>query len=267
MSTSPFAARVRFILVGPAHPGNIGASARAIKTMGFRDLRVVSPWVSTYREDPEAIAYATSSVDVLQASRSHDTLMQALEGVRFAWAMSGYDREFGPAIEPVREVSTKALSLLEHQDGDIAFVFGCERSGLSNEDFMLCQGGAAIAADPESSSLNLSQAVQIMAYEMHMAMMQTGSAKNGFYDWQHRFEQEPLAQSQAIEGFLEHFEKAAVACGALDPDKPRRFMPRVRRLFSRTQLTEPEVDLLRGFCAAVIRPKAERAGTKKLRQK
>lgn len=264
MSTSPFANRVRFILVGPAHPGNIGASARAIKTMGFRDLRVVAPWVPTYRDDPEAIAFATSSVDVLQASQCHDSLIEALQGVRFAWAMSGYDREFGPAIEPVRQVSEKALSLMQQQqDGDIAFVFGCERSGLSNEDFMLCQGGAAIAADPESPSLNLSQAVQIMAYEMHMTMMATGSAKNGFYDWQHRFADEPLAQAEAVEGFLEHFEAAAVSCGALDPAKPRRFMPRVRRLFSRTQLTAPEVDLLRGFCAAVIRPKHERAGLKK----
>ena len=93
MSTSPLAQHVRFILVEPAHPGNIGSAARAIKTMGFRDLRVVKPWVESYRTDDEAIAYATSSVDVLQASQCHDSLLEALEGVQFAWAMSGYDRE------------------------------------------------------------------------------------------------------------------------------------------------------------------------------
>ena len=105
MATHPLASRVRFILVEPAHPGNIGSAARAIKTMGFRDLRVVKPWVETYRTDEEAVAYATSSVDVLEASQMHDSLLDALEGVSFAWAMSGYDREFGTAIEPVRDVS------------------------------------------------------------------------------------------------------------------------------------------------------------------
>ena len=93
MSTSPLAQNVSFILVEPAHPGNIGSAARAIKTMGFRDLRVVSPWETDYRRHPEAIAYSTSSVDVLQSSRSYNSLLEALEGVQFAWAMSGYDRE------------------------------------------------------------------------------------------------------------------------------------------------------------------------------
>lgn len=261
MATHPLANRVRFILVEPAHPGNIGSAARAIKTMGFRDLRVVKPWVETYRNDEEAIAYATSSVDVLEESRLHHSLLEALEGVSFAWAMSGYDREFGPAIEPVREVGVKARALLEQSEGDIAFVFGCERSGLSNEDFMMCQGCAAIPADPESSSLNLSQAVQIMAYEMHMAMID--AAKDGLYDWQSRFDGEPLAGAVATEAFLKHFEEAMIACGVLDPAKPKRFMPRMRRLFSRTQLTTPEIDLLRGVCSAILKPKHQRIGQKK----
>ncbi len=262
MATHPLARRVRFVLVEPAHPGNIGSAARAIKTMGFRDLRVVKPWVETYRTDEEAIAYATSSVDVLQESRMHDSLLEALEGVSFAWAMSGYDREFGPAIESVRTVGVKARALLEQSEGDIAFVFGCERSGLSNEDFMTCQGCAAIPADPESNSLNLSQAVQIMAYEMHMAMLGEVS-EAGLYDWQSRFDGEPLAGTVATEAFLAHFEKAMIACGVLDPAKPKRFMPRMRRLFSRTQLTTPEIDLLRGVCSAILQPKSQRVGQKK----
>ena len=101
MSTSALTAQVCFILVEPSHPGNIGSAARAIKTMGFRDLRVVNPREGNYREHAEAIAYATSSADVLAASRSYASLLEALEDVSFAWAMSGYDREFGPAIEPV----------------------------------------------------------------------------------------------------------------------------------------------------------------------
>ena len=262
MSTSVLAQHVSFILVEPAHPGNIGSAARAIKTMGFRDLRVVSPWESDYRDHPEAIAYATSSVDVLAASRSYPSLIEALEGVNFAWAMSGYDREFGPAIEPVRVVAQKAEQFIKEGQGNIAFVFGCGRTGLSNEQMALCQGCAAIPADPECTSLNLSQAVQIMAYEMHMAMMDQTKMHDGLYDWQERFAGEKLAGPQAVEGFLNHFEQAMIHCGVLDPKEPKLFMPRVRRLFSRTLLTQPEVDLLRGVCSQIISPKNERAGRK-----
>ena len=262
MSTSPLAQHVCFILVEPAHPGNIGSAARAIKTMGFRDLRVVSPWEENYRTHPEAIAYSTSSIDVLQASRSYGSLIEALEGVNFAWAMSGYDREFGPVIEPVRSVAKKATDFVQENQGNIAFVFGCERTGLSNEQMALCQGCAAIPADPDCTSLNLSQAVQIMAYEMHMAMMDQTKTHDGLYQWQERFAGEKLAGPQAVEGFLQHFEKAMIHCGVLDPEEPKLFMPRVRRLFSRTLLTQPEVDLLRGICSQIISPKNERAGKK-----
>lgn len=262
MSTSSLAQHVCFILVEPAHPGNIGSAARAIKTMGFRDLRVVSPWEADYRTHPEAIAYSTSSIDVLEASRSYDSLIEALEGVDFAWAMSGYDREFGPAIEPVRTVAQKATDFIASGQGKIAFVFGCERTGLSNEQMAMCQGCAAIPADPDCTSLNLSQAVQIMAYEMHMAMVDESKTHGGLYDWQARFAGEKLAGPQAVEGFLKHFEEAMIHCGVLNPQEPKLFMPRVRRLFSRTQLTQPEVDLLRGVCSQIISPKKERAGKK-----
>lgn len=262
MSTSALTQHVSFILVEPAHPGNIGSAARAIKTMGFRDLRVVSPWESDYRHHPEAIAYSTSSVDVLQSSRCYNSLLEALEGVQFAWAMSGYDREFGPVIEPVRTVAQKAKGLLEAGDNHIAFVFGCERTGLSNEQMAMCQGCAAIPADPDCTSLNLSQAVQIMAYELHMAMLDNCLTHGGLYDWQERFAGETLAGPQAVEGLLRHFEQAMIHCGALDPQEPKLFMPRIRRLFSRTQLTRPEVDLLRGVCSQIISPKNARAGSK-----
>ena len=258
MSVSPLAGRIRFVLVEPAHPGNIGATARAMKTMGLRDLRVVKPWVKDYRDDPEAIAFATSSVDVLRASRTHDSLMQALEGVKFAWAMTGYDREFGAPIEPVRQVALKARDYLKQEAGDLAFVFGCERTGLSNEDLERCQGCAAIPADPDCTSLNLSQSAQVMAYELHMALKD----HKGLYDWQQRFNGEPLAGPVTVQGFLDHFEEAMIACGILDPEEPKLFMHRLHRLFSRTQLTQPEVDLLRGVCSQLIRPKKDRAGTK-----
>lgn len=153
MSQPSWSDRIRFVLCEPGHPGNIGSAARAIKTMGFHDLRVVNPREANYRTHEEAVAYATSSVDVLEASRSYTSLTEALEGVTYAWALTGYDREFGPALTPLREASVASRNWLEQEEGDIAFVFGTERSGLTNEEVMLCQGCIAIPCNPESPSL------------------------------------------------------------------------------------------------------------------
>ena len=147
-------------------------------------------------------------------------------------------------------------------EGDIAFVFGTERSGMTNEEVMLCQGCAAIAADPASPSLNLAQAVQITAYEMHMALMAAEGHEGELYDWQSRFEHEQPASVEAVEGFFRHWEEAMTACGVHDPANPKFLMPITRRLFGRSGLTQTEIDLLRGICAAIIRPKRERKGSK-----
>ena len=258
-------AKVRFVLCEPGHPGNIGMAARAIKTMGFRDLRVVNPREPDYKTDEEAVAFATSSVDVLESAVTCSSLSEALEGVGFAWALTGYDREFGPKLEPLRPAARKSADFIEGGFGEIAFVFGTERTGLSNEEILECQGCAAILADPESPSLNLSQAVQLTAYEMQMALLEKLGRDETFYDWQERFSGEEPATHEMIEGFFGHFEEAAVSCGALDPERPKNFMPIVRRLFGRSGLTRSEVDLLRGVCASVILPKSERAGMKKPR--
>lgn len=261
--TPALSGRVRFILCEPAHPGNIGSAARAVKTMGFLDLRVVAPWERGYRTHPEAVAYATSSVDVLQNSRMHETLAEALEGVTFAWAMTGYDREYGPKLSPMREAAGKAAAWLDQMEGDLAFVFGTERSGMTNEEIMLCQGCAAIPADPASPSLNLSQAVQIAAYEMQMALLAAEGRTSELYDWQGRFAGDEPASSEAIEGFYGHWEQAMAACGYHNPKNPRHLMDMTRRIFSRSGLSKNELALLRGICAAIIEPKRERIGRKK----
>ena len=118
MLPSELGRRVRFVLCEPAHPGNIGAAARAIKTMGFRDLRVVAPRERNFRTHEEALAYATSSADVLESARMHETLAEALEGVTFAWALTGYDREFGPPMSPLREAAAKSDAWLRQMAGD-----------------------------------------------------------------------------------------------------------------------------------------------------
>lgn len=259
----PQSARISFVLVRPSHPGNIGAAARAIKTMGFTDLRVVAPVDADYRKHLDAIAFSTSSVDVLQSSRDYPTLEAALTDVALPFAMTGYSRRFGPQLETMRQSADRAAVWADENTGPgIAFVFGCERSGLTNEEVGLCRFATAIPANPLSQSLNLAQAVQIAAYEMHMALLARAHAA-GLYCWQERFEKDPAASAAAIEGLMRHWEQAMIACGAHKPEEPKNLMQMSRSIFSRALLTQSEVDLLRGICAAIICPRHLRAGRKK----
>src|SRR5512139_2721186 len=250
--------QVRFVLVAPTHPGNIGASARAIKTMGFSRLVVVQPRHADYREHPEAVALATGAADVLAASASFATLTGALAGVRTAIAMTGYDRQFGPPLADLRACAEEAATRASQAGEEIAF--GTERSGLENEDVERCQLSCAIPANPAFSSLNLAQAVQVAAYECQLALRGTPGVRDG----QRRFGPEEVAAPiEALEGFYAHFEQALIAVGALDPDEPKRLMQRLRRLFNRARPTQTEIDVLRGVTAAIIESRADRAGRKR----
>jgi tRNA/rRNA methyltransferase len=252
--------RVRFVLVAPSHAGNIGAAARAIKTMGFRRLVVVQPRDPDYRDHPDAVALATGAADVLAASDTCSELVDALAGVHTAFAMTGYDRQFGPPLLDLRTCAGTAADRLADPEGQVAFVFGTERSGLANEDVERCQVCCAIPADPSFASLNLAQAVQVAAYECQLAMRGTGA----IHAAQRRFGPgEAPASVEAIEGFYAHFEQAMVAVGALDPDEPKRLMQRLRRLFNRAHLTQTEIDVLRGVTAAIIESRSDRAGRKR----
>lgn len=253
--------RVRFVLVEPTLAANIGAAARAIKTMGFARLAVVSPKDADYRNHPDAVALATGAADVLIASACTDELLAALAGVRLAVAMTGYDREFGSPLRDLRSAATEAAAqLATFPEGDLAFVFGTERSGLANADVLLCQWCAAIPADPQFASLNLAQSVQVTAYECQLALRGTAAIHPG----QLRFDDDELpAGVEALEKLNEHFEQAATAVGFHDPDEPKTLMIRVRRLLNRARPTQTEVDLLRGVLAAVIESRADRAGRKR----
>lgn len=252
--------RVRFVLVEPTLAANIGAAARAIKTMGFARLVVVRPRDAGYRADADALALATGAADVLAASAAADTLLQALSGVQHAVAMTGYDRQFGPPLRALREVAGEAAACLGASDGDVAFVFGTERSGLANDDVLRCQVACAIPADPAFASLNLAQSVQVAAYECQLALR----GASGIHAGQRRFAApDPPAGVEALEKLYAHFEAAATAVGFHDPAEPKTLMVRVRRLLNRAQPTQTEVDLLRGVLAAVIESRAERAGRKR----
>lgn len=252
--------RVRFVLVEPTLAANIGSAARAVKTMGFARLVVVAPRDADYRNDADAVARATGAADVLHASLSVATLDEALAGVGHAAAMTGYDREYGPPLAPLRDVAAAAAAHLHAAHDDVAFVFGTERSGLSNADAMRCQACCAIPANPAFSSLNLAQSVQVAAYECQLALRGT----TAIFDGQRRFhDDEPPAGVAALEKLYAQFERAATVVGFHDPAEPKTLMVRVRRLLNRARPTQTEVDLLLGVLAAVIQSRADRAGRKK----
>lgn len=256
LSFPSLAARVRFVLVAPTHPGNIGAAARAVTTMGFARLVVVAPQMADYRTQPEAIALSARARDALDASTETATLAAALAGVTRAYAMTGYTREFGPPLVDLRAACADAAAVLAApaSPGDVAFVFGTEKSGLANEDVALCQWSCAIPADPVRASLNLAQAVQVAAYEMRLALTSAPPPD--------RFRAEPPAGVEALEGMYAHLAQALISLGYLDADMPRKLQERLRRLLARAQPTASEVDIVRGICAAILKPKAERIGTK-----
>ena len=249
---------VRFVLVEPTHRGNIGASARAIRTMGFGGLSVVAPRDPDYRSSADAVALAAHASAVLQDSRCCATVEEALQGVSLAFAMTGYARQFGPPHCWVREAAQQAALWLQQQRGAVAFVFGTERSGLVNRDVQRCHYSCAIPADPRSGSLNLAQAVQVAAYEMRFALTRPDQTR--------ALPAPPGgATVDMVERLFDSFERALTAIDFLDPHQPKRSMDRLRSLLARAGLSPSEVDFLQGMCAAIIEPKHLRAGRKRPR--
>lgn len=231
--------RIRIVLSHPSHPGNIGSVARAMKTMGLKDLALVNPKIFP---DAQATAMAAGADDVLAGARVFTSLAEALAGTAFATAVTARRREL--ATEPLwaREAAAE-LAGLAQQGTAVALVFGNETSGLSNDEVALCRRWTQIPTSPEWRSLNLAQAVQILCYELRMAVTGAGTLPA-------IPEAGELASHEDVERFIAHLERAAVGSGFLDPLQPKRMMPRMRRLFSRAGLEKEEVAILRGLLAA-----------------
>lgn len=242
-STSLFN-RLRFVLVETSHPGNIGAVARAMKTMGFSQLFLVNPRFQDALRHPEAIAFASGAQDILAAAKIVDTIDAALEGCNFAAALSARLREFSPPLMTPRAI---AGQLATESNLCAALVFGSERYGLPNEIIEKCNVLINIPANPAYSSLNLAQAAQVLAYEARIAAEGDSlpATPIGF--------QGDAATVAQIDGMYEHLEKALVAIDFLDPGSPKKLMPRLRRLFSRTQLETEEVNILRGIARQILK--------------
>jgi tRNA/rRNA methyltransferase len=225
---------IRIVLCRPSHPGNIGAAARAMKTMGLTDLRLVAP--ERYPA-PEAQWMATHAADVLEQANVHATLNEAIADCVAAFALSARSREWSPEVLDVRSAAAKAVET----NDKVAFVFGNEAAGLTNEEMFACQTLVHIPANPEASSLNLAQAVQVVAYELRMCV-----------DVAMPFARvEKRATVEDREGLYAHLEEAALTSGFMTPQS--RLRERWRRLFSRVPALErEEVNIVRGLLKALM---------------
>jgi tRNA/rRNA methyltransferase len=230
-------ARLRVVLVRTSHPGNIGASARAMFTMGLARLVLVQPAKFPH---PESDALATGAAAVLERASVVATLDEALAGCALSIGLSARPRAFAGRVMSIREASHEALA--RARDGEVALVFGTEMSGLSNEELAQCGIAATIPANPDYASLNLAAAVQVAAYEMRMA------AGAGDVWRAPRF---APATHDDVASLHAHARRTLAAMRFLDPARPRMLMPRLRRLFGRAGLEREEVNILRGILARI----------------
>lgn len=235
-------AHIRIVLCQTSHPGNIGAAARAMKTMGLHRLMLVKP---IHFPHPEATALSSGASDILATATVCESLQQALAGCHLVIGLSARPREL--THEAMMARSAAHLAVEAASSGHVALVFGTEMSGLSNAELIQCQKLAMIPADATYSSLNLAAAVQVLCYELRMAVSTSHNVAPASF---------PAAHHEEIEGFFQHLEAALTNIGFLDPAHPKRLMPRLRRLFTRARLEKEEVNILRGILKTMQHPRS-----------
>lgn len=225
---------IRIILVATSHPGNIGSTARAMKTMGLHRLYLVSPKIFP---DPRAHELAAGADDILQQAIITDSLKDALKGCQLVFATSARSREITlPVLTPAESATLVAET---PEPTEIAIVFGREHAGLTNDELLYCNYHINIPSDPAFSSLNLAQAVQIMAYELRMKLLSPVVDVGISRDSQ--------ATVEEVEQFYTHLREVLLEIDFLKPSNPRKLLLRLRRLFNRARLEHMEVNILRGI--------------------
>lgn len=267
--------KTRFVLIHTSHAGNVGATARAMKTMGFGDLVLVAPrWPNVLRRE-ETIQRASGALDVLENARIVATLDEALDGVSHLCATAMTPRDFGPPTVAPRahfesllksELMTHSQQALEAKNtlniassetplaepvaqAGVAFLFGSERFGMANEDVYRCHVALSIPTNPQFSSLNLAAAVQLIAYEWRQAL--------GGFPVHSSTPEVQQADAQQVAGMLAHWEQALAAIGFLDPAAPKKLLPRLNQMFNRAQPTQEEIHILRGVAKAMLQTAAQ----------
>ena len=282
-------ARTRFIMLGTSHPGNVGSAARALKTMGFTQLVLAAPKDKGFLQHPEAIALASGAADVLEQATICDSLSEALAPVTLSFALTARSRDMGPPALDVRHAAVEAQShLVSDQQAEVAIILGPERIGLDNEEISRCHRICHIPANPEYSSLNVAQALQLAAWELRYAYGSVGVAQiegiqskkehvqaseeramsEASVQWDpaqvmaHLAQEngalsinQALAPQAQVEAFIEHWQEAMIHLDFLNPARPKKLMPRMRYLFNRCHMTQEEVDMMRGVCTKILKLK------------
>ncbi len=225
---------IRIVLVATSHPGNIGSTARAMKTMGFHRLYLVSP---KSFPDPRAHEMAAGADDLFQHTIVTDSLKDALAGCQLVLATSARPRDI--ALSGLTPAESAMLVAATPDPTEIAIVFGREHAGLTNDELLHCHYHIHIPSHPDFSSLNLAQAVQIIAYELRMKLLSPVADVETGRDTQ--------ATTDSVERFYTHLREVLVAIDFLKPSNPKRLLQRLRRLFNRVKLETMEVNILRGI--------------------
>lgn len=234
-------ANIRIVLVNSSHPGNIGAVARAMKNMGVKELVLVAPQEFP---SPKAVWRAANASDVLDNAVVVDTLEEAIADCGLVVGTSARERRIPWPLLTPRECGQRAV--VESAEHPIAIVFGREDRGLTNEELHLCNYHVHIPANPEYSALNLGAAVQVICYELRLAMLEQAEGKPlHFDDWD-----VPPAKHSDVELYFEHLQTTLVTLGFLEEDNPRQTLTRLRRLYNRIRLDEMELSILRGILTA-----------------
>jgi tRNA/rRNA methyltransferase len=242
---------IRWVMMRTSHPGNVGSAARAIKTMGFSALHLVNPAYEYMARKAEAISLSSGAFDVLEAAQNHETMLEALGDSQLVFGLTARDREFGPpAISLHEAVSMASAAVVANKP--VSFVFGTERTGLDNEDLKHCTHRVWIDANPSYPSLNLAQAMMIVAYSMRQGLMKELAIDSIPPESVASNSAPELADPSAIAAMLEHWQEGLEAIGYLNPENPKKLMPRLQSLFARAALQKEEIDLLRGIAKQML---------------
>ena len=238
---------IRWVLVETSHPGNVGSAARALKTMGFSDLRLINPKIKDIAKHSEAIALASGALNILESSQESSSLSAAIQGYPLVLGLTSRDREFGPPALDWESARTLIQETVMNH-GEVALVFGPERTGLDNEQLALCTHRVWLEANPDYPSLNLAQALMVCAYTLRERL----SEAEDLAMLANREELAELADPAAVLAMLDHWREGLEAIGYLDPSNPKKLMPRLQALFARSRLHKEEIDLLRGIAKQML---------------
>ena len=241
---------IRWVLVETSHPGNVGSAARALKTMAFDQLLLVNPKKAQIAKDPEAIALASGATDVLQSSQELQSLDTAVQGCALVLGLTSRDREFGPPAlhwQAAKDLITETVQAGQ----SVALLFGPERTGLDNSHLALCTHRVWLDANPAYPSLNLAQAVMVCAFSLKETFSKLAGSGNPLFSGS-REDSADFADPAAIAAMLEHWQEGLIALGYLDPQNPKKLMPRLQALFARARLHKEEIDLLRGIAKQML---------------